>query len=264
MPFTVLITGASGIAAETARVLPAHAGATQLQLFLVARHVEHCEEVARSVGPSYASVNWAAGDLTDPEFAKSAVSQCVTRFGRIDALYNVAGISGRRFGDGPIHECTEEGWTKTLDTNLTTQYRMCRETIRVMLAQKPGNNGQRGVILNMSSILGIDPEPDHFNTIAYSTSKGAIIAMSRAIAAAYATQKIRVNAIAPGLAVTPMSARASTDTAIVEFMRSKQPLAGGMIPVEDVAHASAFLLTDASRSITGQVLTVDGGWSLVS
>lgn len=262
MTRTILITGASGIAAATARVLPTHAGSLPLQLFLVARHAEHCEEVAASVRGSYAAILWAAGDLTDQEFAGIVVRRCVEKFGRIDALYNVAGVSGRKFGDGPLHECTEEGWARTLDVNLTTQYRMCRETVRVMLAQEPGGNGQRGVILNMSSILGIEPEPAHFNTIAYSTSKGAIIAMTRAMAAGYAAQKIRVNAIAPGLAATPMSARAAADATIADFMRIKQPLAGGMIPVEDIAHASAFLLTDASRSITGQVLTVDGGWSL--
>lgn len=259
---TFLITGASGIAAATARVLPEHAGSIPLQLFLVARHAEHCEEVAASVRDSCAAVGWAAGDLTNQDFACGVVRQCVEKFGRIDALYNVAGMSGRRFGDGPLHECTEEGWAKTLDVNLTTQYRMCRETVRVMLAQEPGDNGQRGVILNMSSILGIDPDPAHFDTIAYSTSKGAIIAMTRAMAAGYAAQKIRVNAIAPALAATPMSARAATDAAIVDFMRIKQPLTAGLIPIEDVAHASAFLLTDASRSITGQVLTVDGGWRL--
>lgn len=262
MTRTFLITGASGIAAATARALPEYTGSDSLQLFLVARHAEHCEEVAASVRGSYSSVRWAAGDLTNPEFACGAVSDCIAAFGRIDALYNVAGMSGRRFGDGPLHECTEEGWIKTLEANLNTQYRMCRETIRVMLAQEPGENGQRGVILNMSSILGIEPEPNHFDAIAYSTSKGAIIAMTRAMASAYARHNIRANAIAPGLASTPMSARASTDAAIVEFVRTKQSLAKGMIPVEDIASASAFLLTDSSRSITGHVLTVDGGWSL--
>ena len=133
----------------------------------------------------------------------------MSRFGRLDGLFNVAGISGRRFGDGPVHECTEEGWAITIKTNLTTQYRMCREAIRIMMSQPIPGNGQRGVILNMSSILGIDPQPQHFDTVAYAASKGAIVAMSRTIAASYAKHKIRVNVIAPSLVRTPMSARAS-------------------------------------------------------
>ncbi len=72
-----------------------------------------------------AVVQYRAGDLTDSQFAPSAVSSCASSFGRIDAFFNVAGISGRRFGDGPVHECTEEGWSVTWNTNVTTQYRMC-------------------------------------------------------------------------------------------------------------------------------------------
>ncbi|HLH33683.1 MAG TPA: SDR family oxidoreductase [Alloacidobacterium sp.] len=262
MARTFLITGASGIAAETARVLPSHLGPIPGRLFLVARHAEHCEGVAASVRNDYEAISWAIGDLTNPEFACKVVQQCAAKFGRIDALFNVAGMSGRRFGDGPLHECSEEGWAKTLDANLTTQYRMCRQTVRVMLAQDPAENGQRGVILNMSSILGVHPEPEHFDTVAYGTSKGAIIAMSRIMAASYAPHKIRINVIAPGLAETRMSAHAASDTAIVDFMRIKQPLVSGMISVEDIAQVSAFLLTDASRAITGQCLAVDGGWGL--
>ena len=187
---------------------------------------------------------------------------CVRQFGRIDGLFNVAGISGRRFGDGPVHECTEEGWKVTIDANLTTQYRMCREVVRVMLAQPALTSGQRGVILNMSSILALDPEPTHFSTVAYAASKGAVIAMSRSMAATYARNKIRVNVIAPALVRTAMSARAAEDPAVVDFIKGKQALLDGLIPSQDVANACAFLLTDTSRSITGEVLKVDAGWCL--
>ncbi len=158
---------------------------------------------------SYAALGgqaeYSACDLTDPVAAPNVVKTCIERFGRLDGLFNVAGISGRRYGDGPGHECTEEGWATTINTNVTTQYRMCREGLRVMLAQTPLENGQRGVILNMSSILGLDPEPAHFDTIAYAAAKGAIVAMSRTMAASYAKNKIRVNVIAPALVQTPMS-----------------------------------------------------------
>jgi NAD(P)-dependent dehydrogenase (short-subunit alcohol dehydrogenase family) len=263
MPRTYLITGASGIGAATAtRLVQSEHSASDVRLFLAAREEDQCQALAHHLRASGAQVAYLAGDLTDPEFAPRLVADCIAKFGRLDALFNVAGISGRKFGDGPVHECTEQGWAVTIDANLTTQYRMCREAVRGMLQQAPAENGQRGVILNMSSILGIDPEPGHFDTVAYAASKGAIIAMSRSMAASYARPKIRVNVIAPSLVRTPMSARASQDQKILDFLRDKQPLVEDVIPVEDVASACVYLLTDASHAITGQTLVVDGGWSL--
>lgn len=262
-PRTYLITASSGIGAEVARTLAREAANPKsVRLFLVGREESQCAALADELRSLNARVEYRAGDLTDPDFAPAAVRSCVSSFERLDALFNVAGISGRRFGDGPVHECTEEGWSRVLNTNLTTQYRMCRETVRLMLSQPPAANGQRGVILNMASILALSPEPRHFDTVAYAASKGGIIAMSRAMAACYAKHKIRVNAIAPALVRTPMSARASEDAEIIEFMKSKQPLLEGVIPVQDVAASCVYLLTDSSRAVTGQVLAVDAGWSL--
>lgn len=256
---TALITASTGIGAETARML-ADLG---WNLFLASRTADNCEELAAQLHALGAAVDWSAGDLTDPAVGPAAVAQCMRRFGRLDALYNVAGISARKFGDGPLHECTEEGWHTVIQTNLTTQYRMCREALRVMLDQPPAApNGQRGTILNMSSILGIHPEPTHFPAVGYAACKGAIISMTKAAAAFYATKRIRINAIAPALVQTPMSARASENPEVLDFVSAKQPLAGGVIPVRDAAAASVFLLTDASRSITGEVLEVDAGWNL--
>jgi NAD(P)-dependent dehydrogenase (short-subunit alcohol dehydrogenase family) len=258
-PRTYLITASTGIGAETARQL-ARAGH---RLFVVSRTEENVRALAGELGALGAETGSMAGDLTDPAMGPAAVAQCVRQFGRLDGLFNVAGISARKFGDGPLHECTEEGWQTAINTNLTTQYRMCREALRVMLDQEPDPaNGQRGVILNMSSILGIHPEPTHFSAIGYAACKGAIIAMTRSAAAFYAARRIRINAIAPALVHTPMSARASENPAVLDFITTKQPLVGGVIPVEDAASASVFLLTDASRSITGEVLEVDAGWNL--
>jgi len=255
---TYLITGSSGIGAETARQL---SGAGSC-FYLVGRHEEKCQRIASSLEELGSEAAFFAGDLTNPLVAPAVVYGCVERFGRLDALFNVAGISGRSFGDGPVHECTEEGWQTTLQTNATTQYRMSREAVRVMLQQDPGATGQRGVILNMSSILGIDPDARYFDTVAYAASKGAIIAMSRTMAASYASQRIRVNVIAPGLVRTPMSARASADPDITKYMEFRQPLLEDVIPVEDVAATCVYLLTDASRSTTGQVIQVDAGWGI--
>jgi NAD(P)-dependent dehydrogenase (short-subunit alcohol dehydrogenase family) len=262
MAKTYLITGASGIGAETARMLARDKTSGAAQLFIAARTEETCKALVSELQSLGTAADYLAGDLTDVAFAPRLLDAVVARFGRLDGVFNVAGISGRRLGDGPVHQCTEEGWAITLNTNATTQYRVCREAVRVMLAQEPDERGQRGVILNMASVLGVDPEPKHFDTVAYAASKGAIIALSRTMAASYARAKIRVNVIAPGLVRTPMSARASEDNAILDFMKSKQPLVEDVIAVEDAAAACVFLLTSASHAITGQVLTVDAGWQL--
>jgi NAD(P)-dependent dehydrogenase (short-subunit alcohol dehydrogenase family) len=123
-------------------------------------------------------------------------------------------------------------------------------------------SGARGTILNMASVLAFSPEPKFFATHAYAASKSAIIGLTRAMAAYYGPHKVRVNAIAPALTRTPMSARAQQNTEILEFIRAKQPLSEDLIEAEDVARAAVFLLSDESRYITGEVMTVDAGWRL--
>ncbi len=246
-----LITGSTGIAAATARL----AAAEGAQLFITSRTEENCRTLADELQAAY-----QAGDLSLAASAPEIVRRCLDRYGHIDALYNVAGISGRRFGDGPIHECTEAGWDATLDANVKSIFLMCRAVIGQMLEQAIGPGGSRGVILNMASVLAFAPESRFFATHAYAASKGAIIAMSKAMASYYAPLKIRVNAISPALVRTPMSRRAQSDSEVLQFMHSKQPLADGLIDAEDVARASVFLLSGDSRMITGDVLTVDAGW----
>jgi len=255
---TFLITAASGIGAETARQL----GAQDHRIFLSGLVESDVQVLLTELQKGGVDAGAVIGDLTQPATALNIVERCIEKFGRIDGLFNVAGISGRKYGDGPIHECTEEAWAITLHTNSTTQYRMCREVVRIMLKQQPDESGQRGVILNMSSILGFDVDQKHFSTVAYAASKGAIIAMSRSMAASYAPDRIRVNVVAPGLVRTPMSARATKDPEIRDYMRFRQPLLQDVIPVEDAASTCVFLLTDLSRAITGQVVPVDAGWSV--
>jgi NAD(P)-dependent dehydrogenase (short-subunit alcohol dehydrogenase family) len=173
----------------------------------------------------------------------------------LDVLYHVAGGSGRRHGDGPLHECSEEGWHSTLDANLKSTFLTNRAALRHFLAQR-----QPGVILNMASVLGLAPSPRHFDTAAYAAAKGGVVALGRLAAARYAPDGIRVNVLAPGLVDTPMAARAIQDPAIRDFLRTKQPLAGGPARAEDVAEAAVFLCSDAARLVTGVVLPVDGGW----
>ena len=256
----VVITGSSGIAAATA----AAAIAEGASVFIASLHEEECQELAGSLRARGGNCDYSAGDLTSEAAVTAVVEKAKSRFGRIDALFNVVGISGRRLGDGPVHQCTREGWEATLDVNLKSMFLVSRGVLEVMLAQAPNEVGTRGSIVNTSSVLALSPRADHFATHAYAASKGAIIALTESMAAYYAPHKIRVNALAPGLVRTPMSLRAQQDPQILELLKTRQPLAEGFIEAPDVAQAALFLLGDRARNITGATLTVDAGWRVSS
>ncbi len=198
------------------------------------------------------------GDAADSGTADALIARMVERFGRLDGLYHVAGGSGRSLGDGPLHEMTDEGWRHTVDLNLSSLVWSNRAAVSRFLAQ-----GSGGAILNMGSVLGFSPSPEYFASHAYAATKSAVIGFSRSIAARYAGDNIRVNVIAPALVETPMSERARGDEAIMDFIIAKQPLDGGRIGApEDLDAAVVFLLGTGARFVTGQVLAVDGGWSV--
>jgi NAD(P)-dependent dehydrogenase (short-subunit alcohol dehydrogenase family) len=249
----LIVTGSTGIGAAAA--LQAAAGGARL--LIATGDPESGWELARDTGAEV----WV-GDLTRPESAGSVLSQCLSKFGRVDALFNVAGLSGRRFGDGPAHECTDEGWEVTLSHNLGIMFHMCRAVIGRMLEQEVGESGIRGAILNMGSVLAEAPEPHHFATHAYAAAKGAVTAITRSMASYYAPHRIRVNALAPGLVRTPGSRPIEDRAELLEWIRKKQPLTAGMIDSQDVASAAIFLLSEEARSITGEVLAVDAGWKI--
>lgn len=208
-------------------------------------------EALRGKGP----VAFRACDAADAEQVAGLFVQASENLGGLDVLYHVAGISGRRHGDGPLHECTDVGWQTTIDVNLRGVFLTNRAALQLFLRQR-----QQGVILNMASVLGFAPSPRYFDTAAYAASKGGIIALSRQAAARYASEGIRVNVIAPALIDTPMATRAVQDEAICAFLQTKQPLADGPGRPEDCADAAVFLCSDEARLITGVVLPVDGGW----
>jgi NAD(P)-dependent dehydrogenase (short-subunit alcohol dehydrogenase family) len=174
--------------------------------------------------------------------------------GRLDILFNGAGISGRRFGDGPVHEATEEAWDAVLAVNLKSVFLCCRRAVPLMLERG-------GSIVNLASVLALVGGDEDFATHAYAASKGGIVALTRAIAVTYAARGIRCNAVAPGLIATPMSARAQADPGIRARLPELQPLTGDFGRPDDVAAAAVYLAGDESRFVTGTVLPVDGGWT---
>jgi NAD(P)-dependent dehydrogenase (short-subunit alcohol dehydrogenase family) len=182
--------------------------------------------------------------------------------GRLDVLLHVAGISGRKFGDGAMHDCSTEGWERVMRTNAEGAFLTNRAALRLMLDQPIDANGLRGTVVNVGSVLDRSPSPVHFDTIAYAASKGAIRSMTLSAAARYAADHIRFNLIAPGLIDTPMAARAMNDSRIRSYLATKQPIAGGPGSADDVAEAALYLCEPASRFVTGAELVVDGGWSV--
>ena len=199
------------------------------------------------------------GDATEEGQAESAIAKCIERFGSFDGLYHVAGGSGRRFGDGPLHEMTLEGWERTFQLNLTSVMLSNRAAVRQFLEQETGG----GAILNMGSALAFSPAPQFFSTHAYATSKAAIEGFTKSIAAFYAPQNIRANVIAPGLTDTPMAQRAVQNDEIMDFVKKRQPLDGGRAGLpNDLDGLASLLLSDAAGFITGQVVAVDGGWKM--
>ena len=195
-------------------------------------------------------------DVTSAAEVEAAIKNVVHTHGRLDVMVNVAGGSGRKWGDGPTDSCTLEGWTKTLDLNLNSVFYCCKYTLQAMLTQG------HGVIVNVSSVLGMVGGDEDFATHAYASSKGAVISLTRSIASYYAPRGIRANVICPGLIVTPMSQRAQESEHIRTRLSQLQPLTSDFGSPKDVAHAALYLASNESSFVTGTVLTVDGGWTV--
>lgn len=247
----MIIGGTTGLGLSAAMAC-VRAGAS---VVIVGRDAKNAETARAALGESAAVV---VGDAAHAETAERAIATAVDRFGALSGLYHVAGGSGRKAGDGPLHEITDEGWDYTVQLNLTSLFYSNRAAVRQFLKQSTG-----GSILNMSSVLGYSPSPKYFVTHAYATTKAAVIGLTKSAAAYYAEKNIRFNVIAPALVETPMSRRAAGDEAIMKFIATKQPLDGGRIGrPDDLDAAVVYFLSDESKFVTGQVLAIDGGWSV--
>ena len=247
----VIIGGTTGLGLSAAKAFVAH-GAF---VVVVGRNAESGAAAQSLLGTS---ARVMSGDATNPATAVSAIDLSLDTCGGFDGLYHVAGGSGRKFGDGPLHELTLEGWNKTFELNLTSLMLSNQAAVRKFLAMNQG-----GSILNMGSVLGHYPSPHFFGTHAYSATKSAIIGFTRSIASYYAKNNIRVNTLAPALVETPMSERASGNADIQHFIRQKQMLDGGRNgQPADLDGAALYFMSDYAKFTTGQYFCVDGGWSV--
>ena len=195
-------------------------------------------------------------DVTSASQVESAIKNVFDKYGRLDILINVAGGSGRQWGDGPTDSCTLDGWEKTLSLNLDSVFYCCKYALQMMSPQG------HGAIVNVSSVLGMVGGDEDFATHAYASSKGAVISLTRSIASYYASRGIRANVICPSLIATPMSQRARESEKIRSRLRQLQPLTGDFGSPRDVAQAALYLASDEASFVTGSVLTVDGGWTV--
>ncbi len=244
----VLVTGASGIGAATARRCLSEGA----RLFVADKDAARLEALRGDL-PELAG---AAADLAEEVSARSLVALALDTLGGLDVLVNVAGLSGRRYGDGPAHQASADGWDAVMANNARSTFLMCRFALAPMLEQRCG------AIVNTGSVLAYAPNAEHFATHAYAASKGAIHALTRSMAAAYAHRGVRVNAVAPGLIATPMSERAQADPAILAYLRERQPLTAAPGTPGDVADAILYLASDEASFVTGAILEVAGGWSV--
>ena len=201
---------------------------------------EETQAVARNLG---AEVVLCKADVADADACEVMINVAIEQFGRVDILVNNAGITR----DNLFMRMKPEEWNAVIATNLTGVYNCCRAVVKYMIKQRSGS------IINMTSVIG---EVGNIGQANYAAAKAGVIGLTKSLAKELAARNIRVNAIAPGFITTDMTAGLSES--IIEKLKTGVPLARLGQP-EDVAHATAFLASDSTSYITGQVLNVDGG-----
>ncbi|MGI9031360.1 MAG: glucose 1-dehydrogenase [Ilumatobacteraceae bacterium] len=238
-----LITGASAGLGRVAAELFAAEGAR-----IVVADVADGGAVVEAIAAAGGESSFIATDVSDDSAVAAAVDHVVATFGGLHVLYNNAGISPAD-DDGP-ENTDDETWQRVLDVNVTGVARCCRHGIPALLASGGGS------IVNVASFVA------HMGAatpqIAYTSSKGAVVAMTREIATSYARRGIRANALCPGPVLTPLLAKFLSDDARRQRRLVHIPMGRFGEPIE-IARAALFLASDESSFMTGQSLIVDGG-----
>jgi NAD(P)-dependent dehydrogenase (short-subunit alcohol dehydrogenase family) len=248
-----IVTGSTGIAADTILLLLKEGN----HVFYVDKNVFHCEQLLEVINYMGYDADYMVGNLSNERFIKELVTSCVNIHGRIDGLFNVAESNAEKFGDGPLHQCTLTGWQSTLRNNLTVQSQICKSVINVMMDQEPDEDGIRGAIVNMNNVFAFSAEPDHLNSIAYATSRGSIISMTKTEAAYYAKNNIRINTITPGIAIKGMDTEIAENDSLIEFFKEKQALVCSFLSDTNVAEEALFLLGNQSLKVSRQTLVLE-------
>jgi NAD(P)-dependent dehydrogenase (short-subunit alcohol dehydrogenase family) len=231
---------------RAAAMLLARAGARVLVVDILREAAEQTVAMIEQEGGSAAAF---VADVVDERQCRALVDAALGQFGRLDLLDNNVGIGGR----GSVVDTAVEDWRRIMQANVDSMFLVSRHAIPAMIDTAGG-----GAIVNVSSISALRPR----GLTAYSTSKGAVIALTRAMAVDHGPQGIRVNCVAPGPIYTPRMYTGQMTPAGREARRQ-----ASVLGIEglgwDIGHAVRFLLSDEARYITGQTLVVDGGASLV-
>ena len=231
---------------RAAAILLARAGANVL---VVDRDLALAERTVAMIAREGGSAVAASYDVTDSGQCAAMVEDAVSRWGRLDCLDNNVGIGSK----GSVVQETEETWARVMHVNVDSMFLACKHAIPAMIRTARG-----GSIVNVSSISALRPR----GLTAYTVSKGAVIALTKAMAVDHGAEGIRVNCVAPGPVYTPMVyARGMTEQA-----RDTRRLASVLRREGtgwDIGGAVRFLLSDQARYITGQILVVDGGATLI-
>jgi len=231
---------------RAACILLARAGA---KVLVVDRDLTLAERTVAMITEEGGTAAAASYDVTESAQCAAMVADAVTRWGRLDCLDNNVGIGSR----ASVVDETEETWARVMHVNVDTMFLTCKHAIPAMIRTAGG-----GSIVNISSISALRPR----GLTAYSVSKGAVIALTQAMAVDHGPEGIRVNCVVPGPMYTPMVyARGMTEQA--RDTRRKASVLGREGTGWDIGAAVRFLLSEQARYITGQLLSVDGGATLV-
>jgi NAD(P)-dependent dehydrogenase (short-subunit alcohol dehydrogenase family) len=243
-----VVTGASsGLGVGFARAL-AGAGA---HLVLAARRADRLKALAAELEEAGVDTLPVACDVTDATQVEALKDASLERFGRVDILVNNAGTTEVV----PAEQETDEAFLRVLDVNLNGAFYCAQRFGRVML------EAGQGSIINIASIFGMVGSGS-IPQAGYVASKGAIVNLTRELAAQWARRGVRVNAIAPGFFMSEITEEMFSDERSMKWLRRKTPM-GRTGNVEELAGALVFLASDASSYVTGQTLAVDGGWTAV-
>ena len=248
---TALVTGGSrGLGLQLAHAL----GEAGAKVLLSSRKASDLEEAAAELKAAGIDAQWIAADCANEADIRSLADEAIRRLGgHVDILVNNAGAAwGAPAEDHPV-----EAWDKVMNLNVRGYFILSQHIAKhSMIARKQGS------IINVASIAGLGGNPSGMNTIAYNTSKGAVINFTRALAAEWGKYNIRVNAICPGFFPSKMTV--GTLKALgEEALKAGAPL-GRLGDDEDLKGLCVLYASDAAKHITGQWLAVDGGVSVVT